>query len=47
MKHVWIRKNGARRLVVFFSGFACDADFLKRRISPKAATPSPFTITEA
>ena len=28
MQYKWIRKNGAKRVVVFFAGFACDADFL-------------------
>lgn len=28
MKHKWHRRDGAKRLVVFFCGFACDGDFL-------------------
>ena len=40
MKHVWIRKNGARRLVVFFSGFACDADFLKEEDNTYLVLPT-------
>ena len=42
MKHVWIRKNGARRLVVFFSGFACDADFLKEEDIPEGCDAVAF-----
>lgn len=42
MKHAWIRKNGARRLVVFFSGFACDADFLKEEDIPEGCDAVAF-----
>lgn len=34
MKTAWIRKSGARRVVVFFCGFACDADFLRESDLP-------------
>ena len=34
MKTAWIRKSGARRVVVFFCGFACDADFLRESDFP-------------
>lgn len=34
MKTAWIRKSGARRVVVFFCGFACDARFSRESDFP-------------
>ena len=42
MKCAWIRKNGEKRVVVFFAGFACDADFLADSDIPEGCDAAIF-----